>query len=61
VGIPVAAALVAAFFFWQSTRTLAFTERDTIIIADFANTTGDAVFDDALRQTAACRCSKHYL
>ncbi len=53
VGIPVAAALAAAFVFWQSTRTPAFTERDTVIIADFANTTGDAVFDDALRQAVA--------
>ncbi|HQX82164.1 MAG TPA: serine/threonine-protein kinase, partial [Vicinamibacterales bacterium] len=53
LGIPVVAVLVAAFFFWQSTRTPAFTERDTIIIADFDNTTGDAVFDDALRQAVA--------
>ncbi len=53
MGIPVAAVLVAAFFFWQSTRTPAFTERDTVIIADFTNTTGDAVFDDALRQAVA--------
>jgi len=53
VGIPVAAVLVAGFFFWQSTRTPAFTERDTIIIGDFNNTTGDVVFDDALRQAVA--------
>src|SRR5262249_30122101 len=30
--------------------TPAFTERDTVVIADFANSTGDPVFDDALRQ-----------
>jgi DNA-binding winged helix-turn-helix (wHTH) protein len=28
-------------------------EKDTIVLADFANTTGDAVFDDALRQGLA--------
>jgi eukaryotic-like serine/threonine-protein kinase len=28
-------------------------EKDTIILADFANTTGDPVFDDALRQALA--------
>jgi tetratricopeptide (TPR) repeat protein len=28
----------------------ALTEKDTIVLADFTNTTGDAVFDDALRQ-----------
>ncbi len=54
IGIPAAGLLAAgAFFFWQSTRTPAFVERDTIIIADFENTTGDAVFDDALRQAVA--------
>ena len=26
------------------------TEKDTIVLADFANTTGDAVFDDTLKQ-----------
>ena len=26
------------------------TEKDTIVLSDFSNTTGDAVFDDALRQ-----------
>lgn len=54
IGIPVALVVAgAAFFFWWSTRTPAFTERDTIIIADFENTTGDPVFDDALRQAVA--------
>ena len=34
-------------------RVQAFTEKDTIVLADFANTTGDAVFDDSLRQGLA--------
>jgi tetratricopeptide (TPR) repeat protein len=29
------------------------TEKDTIVLADFANTTGDSVFDDALKQALA--------
>jgi len=29
------------------------TEKDTIVLADFTNTTGDAVFDDALKQALA--------
>ena len=29
------------------------TEKDSIVLADFTNTTGDAVFDDALRQALA--------
>ena len=31
----------------------ALTEKDTIVLADFTNTTGDSVFDDALRQGLA--------
>ena len=31
-------------------RTQALTEKDTIVLADFTNTTGDSVFDDALKQ-----------
>lgn len=44
---------VAGFFFWRSTTAPTFTERDTILIADFANTTGDTVFDDALKQAVS--------
>jgi len=31
-------------------KTHALTEKDTIVLADFSNTTGDPVFDDTLRQ-----------
>jgi hypothetical protein len=34
-------------------RAHALTEKDTIVLADFANTTGDAVFDDTLKQALA--------
>jgi DNA-binding winged helix-turn-helix (wHTH) protein/tetratricopeptide (TPR) repeat protein len=34
-------------------RTQAFTDKDSILIADFANTTGDEVFDGTLRQAVA--------
>jgi len=55
VGAAAAAALVAAagWYAWSGSRTPAFTERDAILIADFVNTTGDAVFDDALKQAVA--------
>ena len=42
---------VAGWFY--SHRTPALTERDTIVLADFTNTTGDPVFDDTLRQGLA--------
>ena len=47
----VAAALaffVAGYFYLQRPRTL--TDKDTIVLADFDNRTGDPVFDDTLRQ-----------
>jgi serine/threonine protein kinase len=45
------AVLVAAFFFWHRSASAAkLTEKDTIVLADFTNTTGDSVFDGALRQ-----------
>ena len=54
----VAAAVVvlgaaAAWFVWNRSPAIALTERDTVLIADFVNTTGDPVFDDALRQAVA--------
>lgn len=36
---------------WANTSTAhALTEKDTIVLADFANTTGDPVFDETMRQ-----------
>jgi tetratricopeptide (TPR) repeat protein/predicted Ser/Thr protein kinase len=57
--IPVAAILAAALGGWLYFRshhtathpaTTALTEKDTIVLADFDNKTGDAVFDDTLKQ-----------
>src|SRR5882672_4210171 len=33
-----------------STRSAKLTDKDTVVLADFTNSTGDPVFDDALRQ-----------
>lgn len=40
-------------YFYHRHNAFLFTPKDTILIADFENTTGDAVFDDALRQALA--------
>ena len=45
----VVAAIAAALYFRQPAPP-PLTDRDTIVIADFHNTTGDVVFDDTLRQ-----------
>jgi eukaryotic-like serine/threonine-protein kinase len=60
--VPVAvvvAALIAGGLYWRS-RSAApaatatpLTEKDTVVLADFDNKTGDAVFDDALKQALA--------
>jgi DNA-binding winged helix-turn-helix (wHTH) protein len=40
-------------FYWRPHKASALTEKDTIVLADFDNKTGDAVFDDALKQALA--------
>jgi tetratricopeptide (TPR) repeat protein/predicted Ser/Thr protein kinase len=42
-------ALVAGGIYWHSHRRPVLTEKDTIVLSDFTNTTGDAVFDDTLK------------
>jgi eukaryotic-like serine/threonine-protein kinase len=43
-------ALAARFLFWPTHRAPGLTEKDTVVLADFANSTGDEVFDDTLKQ-----------
>jgi len=52
------AAIVASALYWRSTKAHALTEKDTIVLSDFANTTGDAVFDDTLRQALSAQLSQ---
>jgi tetratricopeptide (TPR) repeat protein len=47
------AAGAGVWYFAGRSTTPVLTERDTVLVADFANTTGDPVFDDALRQAVA--------
>ena len=51
--LAVVALGIAGYFLWGANRTPPLTERDSVLIADFANTTGDSVFDDALRQAVS--------
>src|ERR1700752_2829317 len=43
-----AALLVAAYFYFHRVPKL--TDKDTVVLTDFANSTGDPVFDGTLRQ-----------
>ena len=47
VAVPLA---LAAFVLMRSRRPAELGEKDSILVADFVNTTGDPVFDDTLRQ-----------
>ncbi|HYL47164.1 MAG TPA: protein kinase [Candidatus Limnocylindrales bacterium] len=55
VAYPLAAivAIASGILFFHSRKAHALTDKDTIVLADFANSTGDAVFDDALKQALA--------
>ncbi len=51
-GVAVVGLFVAAYLSTRSSSSHAFnvTDEDTVVVADFANSTGDSVFDGALRQ-----------
>jgi len=58
-GVVLLAAMVAVGFYLHShtagpaTKATPLTEKDTLVLSDFDNKTGDTVFDDALKQALA--------
>jgi DNA-binding winged helix-turn-helix (wHTH) protein/tetratricopeptide (TPR) repeat protein len=46
-------AVAAGLWRWLSPRRAVLSAKDTVVLADFANSTGDPVFDDTLRQGLA--------
>ena len=48
--VAVVAALIGGGLYFRSRSAALLTQRDTIVLADFANTTGETVFDDTLKQ-----------
>ncbi len=53
VALIVIAAVVAGIFYMRPRPAAPLAEKDTIVLADFDNTTGDPVFDGALKQALA--------
>ena len=49
---------LAGGLYWHSHRPVKLTEKDTIVLADFTNTTGDAIFDDTLKQALATQLAQ---
>ncbi|HEY6270294.1 MAG TPA: winged helix-turn-helix domain-containing protein [Candidatus Acidoferrum sp.] len=50
VAVIVLSAGIAGGLLWRARRAPHLTEKDTIVLGDFANSTGDAVFDGTLRE-----------
>src|SRR5208282_3418049 len=59
IAVVVVAALLAGGLYWRSrsatsaTNATPLTEKDTVVLTDFTNSTGDAVFDGTLKQALA--------
>ena len=47
--VLIVVAIAGAFYFRSRQSTRRLTGKDTIVLADFANSTGDAIFDDTLK------------
>ncbi|MCU1333185.1 MAG: serine/threonine protein kinase with repeat, partial [Candidatus Angelobacter sp.] len=52
-GVVIGSLLLAGGLYWRSAQANGLTEKDTLVLADFSNTTGDTVFDDTLKQALA--------
>jgi tetratricopeptide (TPR) repeat protein/predicted Ser/Thr protein kinase len=51
--LVVFAVVIASGLYFRSIRSSKLTEKDSVLLADFVNTTGDAVFDGTLKQALA--------
>ncbi len=51
----IAIVLIAGSLYYRSHSPKALTDKDTVVLADFANSTGDPVFDGTLRQGLAAQ------
>jgi eukaryotic-like serine/threonine-protein kinase len=53
--VVIAAALVAGGLYYRFRPSPKLTDKDTVVLAEFTNTTGDSVFDGALRQALSAQ------
>ncbi len=51
-------ALMAGALYWRMRRAPALTEKDSVLLTDFVNTTGDPVFDGVLKQALAIKLNE---
>jgi DNA-binding winged helix-turn-helix (wHTH) protein/tetratricopeptide (TPR) repeat protein len=50
LSVVLAATVIASGLYWRLRQSPLLTEKDTIVVGDFVNSTGDAVFDGTLRE-----------
>jgi DNA-binding winged helix-turn-helix (wHTH) protein/Flp pilus assembly protein TadD len=50
LAVGLAAAIATGFYYYRSLKANRLTDKDTLVLTDFTNTTGDALFDDTLKQ-----------
>src|SRR5689334_15594295 len=55
LGVLALVLVLGAFWYFKRTPSPPLTERDTIVLADFINNTGDPVFDGTLKQALAAQ------
>ena len=55
VAVAVVLLIGGVWFFGFHNRTATLTDKDTILVADFVNTTGDPVFDETLKQALSAQ------
>jgi serine/threonine protein kinase/tetratricopeptide (TPR) repeat protein len=58
VGTVLAATAGAGYLYLRRPNNPKLTEKDTVVLADFANSTGDPVFDDTLKQGLAVQLAQ---
>jgi len=57
IGVCVVVAIVAGAYFYTHRKPM-LTTKDSIVLADFVNTTGDSVFDGSLREALAAKLAE---
>src|SRR3989454_8077308 len=58
IAILIVAALIVGGLYYRSRSAKLLTDKDAVVLADFANRTGDPVFDDALKQALSIALSQ---
>jgi hypothetical protein len=53
MGSVIISALIAGWLYYRSHQSKTLSDKDTVVLSNFDNKTGDVVFDDALRQALA--------